>query len=262
MDPLQAYLIWQNEKSSPRNQNPLRLAQFGYKSFSQSDEDGLIHEIIRRVGAKSRTFVEFGVSQGLECNTVALLMEGWSGLWIEGNAHCCEQIANSHQNFMADNQLRIANRYVDCESINPIISEHYRGEEVDLLSVDIDYNDYWLWKAIDCISPRVVVVEYNASWPPPAAVTVPYDPDRHWDGSSYFGASIGALAALGEQKGYKLVGCSLSGVNAFFIRDDLVQDRFFAPGDAREHYDPPRYFLATMPTGHRSAVGRVVEVSH
>jgi len=260
MDPLQAYLIWQNERNSPRNENPRRLGRFGYKLFSQSDEDGFIQEIFRRIGTRTKVFVEFGVSHGFECNTASLLMQGWSGLWIEGDRPSVELIHQTHRNVIDSGRLFVVNKYVDLENINPIISERYAGEDVDLLSIDIDSFDYWIWDAIDCVSPRVVVVEYNASWAPPAAITIPYDPTRRWDGTSYFGASVDALARLADKKGYKLVGCSLSGINAFFVRDDLVEDKFFAPGNASEHYEPPRYFLAHLPSGHPPSMGPVIDV--
>ncbi|MBN8943053.1 MAG: hypothetical protein J0H01_26345 [Rhizobiales bacterium] len=260
MDPLQAYMIWQGEKSAPRNQNPLRLGQYGYKSFSQSDEDGIIQEIFFRIGTGDKTFVEFGVETGLECNTALLLMQGWSGLWIEGDEKSCSKIKSTHKPFVDDARLSIENAHVDRDNINQIISGRYAGGEIDLLSIDIDSNDYWIWSAIDCVSPRVVIVEYNASWPPSATITVPYDPNARWNGTNLFGASLGALAKLSDHKGYKLVGCSLSGVNAFFVRDDLVEDKFFAPGSPREHYEPPRYCLAKMPAGHPPMIGPVVDV--
>lgn len=129
-----------------------------------------------------------------------------------------------------------------------------------MLSIDVDYNDYWIWQAIDCIEPRVVVIEYNASWPPPSCVTVPYDAEGEWKGDNLFGASLAALAKLGDRKGYRLVGCSLSGVNAFFVRKDLCGERFLAPGSAAEHYEPARYFLAGLRSGHTPAIGSLVEV--
>ena len=81
-----------------------------------------------------------------------------------------------------------------------------------------------------------------------------------WDGSNFSGASLGALAALGHEKGYALVGCSLAGVNAFFVREDLVGESFCAPFSAENHYEPPRYFLYHRP-GHRRGWGAFVTQS-
>jgi hypothetical protein len=119
--------------------------------------------------------------------------------------------------------------------------------EVDILSIDVDGNDYWLWEAIQSISPRVVVIETNPSLGDTLSVTVPYDPafdrfDKHPSGF-YCGASLVALAGLGTRKGYRLIGCDSSGSNAFFMRDDLeTQDLPTAtPGKA---YFPSRARLS------------------
>ena len=123
---------------------------------------------------------------------------------------------------------------IDRENVNRLLDSHQR--EVDLLSIDIDMNDYWVWEGLEVIRPRVVVIEYNALIRPPIAKVVPYNPTISWSGGSYFGASLCALQSLGERKGYCLVGCNLTGVNAFFVRRDLVQDRFMEPFTAETHY--------------------------
>ena len=96
--------------------------------------------------------------------------------------------------------------------------------EIDLLSIDIDFNDYWVWKAIAAVSPRVVVIEHNAGLRPPLSLTVPYQPNRGGDGTNFFGASLEALVRLGRAKGYRIVGCNISGSNAFVVREDLCAD--------------------------------------
>ncbi len=235
----------------------------GYKVHSQSDEDGIIAEIFKRIGSKNKTFVEFGVEHGIECNTLWLLMQVWSGLWIDGGASNCKRIAKTHAHYMQGGQLKVENAFITKDNIDSLLQRHFAApgaDEVDLLSIDIDFNDYWVWQAIVSVKPRVVAIEYNASWPPPAAITVPYAPQGRWNGTSYFGASLGALAKLGASKGYALVGCCLAGTNAFFVRDDLVKNRFLKPGSAEEHYERPRYFLSHMPSGHKPAVGPLVTV--
>jgi hypothetical protein len=92
------------------------------------------------------------------------------------------------------------------------------------------------------------------------ALTVPYDPMRQWDGTNYAGASLEALVRLAREKGYRLVGCSFSGANAFFVRQDLVGDRFLEPATAEEHYEPPRYFFAALLAGHRARPGPYIPV--
>ena len=112
-------------------------------------------------------------------------------------------------------------------------------KEFDLLSIDVDYSTYWVWKAIKGYSPRIVVVEYNASIPPTKSLAVKPNSKAMWDGTNYFGASLLAMEKLGKEKGYSLIGCDSKGINAFFVRDDLKGK--FKVKNAKEAYKPPRY---------------------
>jgi hypothetical protein len=150
--------------------------------------------------------------------------------------------------------------FITAENINTLIEHGGVTGDIDLLSIDIDRNDYWIWKAISVIQPRVVVIEYNATLHPPLSLVVPYGPDRGWDGSNYFGASLEALVRLGHGKGYKLVGCNFSGTSAFFVRGDITGDLFFDPPTAEEHYEPPRYYFALLKAGHRPQPGPYITV--
>jgi hypothetical protein len=111
--------------------------------------------------------------------------------------------------------------------------------------------DYWVWRALQRYSPRVVVIEYNATFPPPTDWVMAYDPAYRWNGVATSGASLQALERLGQAKGYALVGCALGGVNAFFVRRDLLAGHFAEPFTAEHHFEPPRYFLAYRHAGHR-----------
>jgi hypothetical protein len=235
--------------AQPRYADPKRLLRHGFKIYSQHDEDGIIQEIFRRIGTSERTFVEFGVETGVECNTAKLLIEGWRGLWIEANAQSCKGISSIFEAFLKDRRLTLRQSLVTAENINALIADAGLKGEVDLLSIDIDFNDYWVWKAVEIVSPRVVVIEYNAGLRPPLSVTVPYQPNRSADGTNFFGASLAALVRLGETKGYRVVGCNISGSNAFFVRNDLCADHFVEPATAEEHYEPPRHFFSLLFAG-------------
>ena len=156
------------------------------------------------------------------------------------------------EQFLINCSLTLIERLVTAENINPTLDAAGLAGEVDVLSIDIDYNDYWVWKAIDIIRPRVVVIEYNCSLRPPLSLVAPYDPARtRSSGGNFFGASLGALVKLGQTKGYRIVGCCFAGVNAFFVRDDLCGTLFLDPATAEEHYEPERYFTKFMPSGLR-----------
>ena len=251
---------WTREIDRPRNADHRRLARYGYKVYSQNDEDGIVAEIFRRIGATSRSFVEFGVETGVECNTVKLLVEGWRGLWIEANPASTAAIRKNFASFISAGALVLQESRVTVENINALVTQGGFAGEIDLLAIDIDYNDYWVWKAIDVVNPRVVAIEYNATLRPPMAVVVPYRADAQWDGSNYYGASLEALVRLGKAKNYRLVGCSIAGVNAFFVRADLCADRFLEPATAQEHYEPPRHYFHMLPAGHRSRPGPFEQV--
>jgi len=133
----------------------------------------------------------------------------------------------------------IKEEYITAENINQLFNKYNVPREFDLLSIDIDYNTYWVWKAIEGFSPRLMVVEYNSSFPPTESVVVPYAPQGVWDGTNYSGASLFALKKLGAEKGYQLVACDNNGVNAFFIRNDLKD--YFVSRSIEVIYRPPKY---------------------
>jgi len=239
--------------SKPEYSDPLRLDRFGYRCYSQHDEDGIIQEIIRRQGKGPMTFVEFGVGDGLENNTLLLLKQGWRGLWIDASPENASAIRSRFETQIKTGQLSFLERMITRENINGLIDTHFSGE-IGLLSIDIDGNDYYVWEAIEVVAPQIVVIEYNAKYPPPIKWSISYNPDHVWDYSDYQGASLAALAELGNKKKYQLVGCNVNGTNAFFVRKDLLNGRFVESADPMVYYHPPRYYLMEgfqSMSGHR-----------
>ncbi len=249
---------WRALLAQPCYGEPGRLERHGYKVWSQCDEDGILAEIFRRIGAGARRFVEFGVADGRECNTLKLLVEGWRGLWMEARADHCDAIRRVFAEPLAEGRLELKQSIVTAENIEALLagSSVVAAGELDLLSIDIDGNDYHVLKSIRGLRPRVVVIEYNGKFPPPMDVVPPYDPGFAWDGSDYAGASLQAIASLAARRGYRLVGTNAAGVNAFFVREDLAGGGRFAEGGAAALYNPARYWLTRgtpsgHPTGHR-----------
>ena len=245
------YLLWTLQcdravreiLSQPRYADPLRLNRFETKVYSQGGEDGVLQEIFRRIGVVNRTFCEFGAADGLQNNTVFLLNLGWGGLWIEGGAPAVHRASRRFASYIKEGKLQIKNAFVTAENIESLFDEARLPQEFDLLSLDIDRNDYYVWERIERYRPRVVVLEFSSIFPPGVDWVIPYDATAVWDGTSRTGASLSAYERLGLQKGYALVGCSLSGVNAFFVRTDLAEGKFAAPFTAENHYEPPRHFF-------------------
>jgi len=236
--------------NNPKYQDAKRLTRYEHKGFSQHGEDGMIEEIFRRIKTTSQFFVEFGCGKhGTENNSLLLLLKGWQGIWMEYKPVYVERIKSKFKPLIDKGKLSVWCACITSENINEVFAECQVPGEFDLLSIDIDGNDYWVWQALTGFSPRVVVMEYNAIFPPSMPWVMKENLKHKWDGTSHFGASLKSLELLGARKGYKLVGCDFGGGNAFFVREDLAGDLFLAPFTAENHYEPPRYFLARQ-QGH------------
>lgn len=239
--------------TNPKYTESRRLNKHEYQVFSQNGEDGIIAEIFNRIGTTNKYFIEFGVENGLECNSLNLLYKGWNGLWIEGSEQDCKNINIRFKDLIEEDRLKVQNGFITAENIEAYFDKAGAPLAPDMLSIDIDYNDYHVWKAIDKYKPRVIAIEYNSVFRPDTHFVVKYNANRMWDRTSFFGASLLALEQLGIEKGYCLVGCVFTGSNAFFVRKDLVGDLFEAPFTAENHYEPNRdflYYRAGHPKNH------------
>lgn len=202
------------------------------KHYSQNGEDGVIAAIFAAIGVTNRYFVEFGCQDATECNTAYLLEHGWQGLLMDGAGVSRNPLAAVHKEF------------ITAENIDGLFRKYGVPEAFDLLSIDIDGNDYWVWERI-VHRPRVVVIEYNAHVPPSESRVIAYDPNFRWSGTDYFGASLRALAELGERKGYSLVHCEQTGANAFFVAKDALPASF-VPKSLEAIYRAPNYLNRGM----------------
>lgn len=195
-----------------------------FRVFSQGGEDGIIQHLIRHIAITKKIFVEFGVENYTESNTRFLLTnDNWAGLVIDGSATNVDYIKSDDIYWRFN--LKAENAFITRENINDLIQRNGIEGDIGLLSIDIDGNDYWVWEAIDVVTPSIVIVEYNYRFGPARAVTVPYNANfvrtiAH-DSNIYYGASLAALCLLGKRKGYTFVGCNMAGNNAFFVRNEL-----------------------------------------
>lgn len=243
--------------------NPKRLEPFGYKVYSQNDEDGILEEIFSRLGVEKGTFCEIGVENGLECNSLYLLHKGWRGAWIEGNGEQEAPIRDKFGDLMRVNRLSVAIGYATPANHNEVLAQSLAAigldvATLDLLSVDIDGMDIYLLETLEH-SPKVIVVEYNSKFPPPLSKKPVFNANHQWPGTDYMGSSLVALAEVAERKGYSLVATNITGANAFFVRTDLLDDRFDRSLTAADLYNPPRYYLLPdyycVVAGHRPDFG-------
>lgn len=203
------------------------LNDYEFKVSSQWGEDGIIQYLINNIEIKNKIFVEFGVENYTESNTRFLLQNNsWSGLVIDGSDEHISYIKNDP--IYWKHNLKAECAFITKDNINELITKNGIKDDIGILSVDIDGNDYWVWEAINCISPRIVICEYNSHFGDIHSVSVPYDAsfvrgNKHFS-NIYYGASISALDFLAKKKGYSLVGSNIAGNNIFFIRNDLMSD--------------------------------------
>ena len=199
---------------------PPDLTAFELRVFSQNGEDGVLAEILRRIGVTGGGFVEFGVQDGTEGNTVFLAQVlGWAGVYLEADAG---EFAGLERRWAASSRVRTVHAAVEPGTVEALFAAAGVPEEPDVVSIDVDGNDYWIWRALERWRPRVLVIEYNGALDPASRRVMPYAPGHRWDHTSGYGASLGALEDLGAQKGYRLVHTELAGVNAFFVREELA----------------------------------------
>jgi hypothetical protein len=223
-----------------------------FRTFSQHGEDGILLYIFSLLGTTNKKCVELCGGGGYDNTTNLIINHGWHGLFFDGG----EKKIRKGQRFYArcaDTKTwppRLVQAWITAENINSLLQEHGMAGEIDLLSLDMDGVDYWVWKALACIQPRVVVLEYNNILGPDVSVTIPYKPDFTMEESrvselgyqarrivntfvgksiadrhaAYYGASLSAFVKLGKQKGYRLVGCERYGHNAFFVRSGLGEE--------------------------------------
>jgi hypothetical protein len=227
--------------------HPNSLVRCGRKIFSQNDEDGITLEILRRIGLSRGVFVEFGVGNGLENNTLALAAAGWSGCWVGG-----EDLAfNPNPRGSVRPQFHFRKEWVTRANI---VSLHRSGlasigrSRADLVSLDLDGNDLYFAETLLAaeVYPELFIVEYNGKFPPPIRFTIDYDDQHRWKYDDYFGASLTLFHELFQRHGYFLSCCNVTGVNAFFVKEAHREHFKDLPESIEQLYEPPKYFLSSF----------------
>jgi len=187
--------------------------------FSQNGEDGVIAELLHRIGATNRFFVEFGVQSGVECNTRFLAeVRGWSGVYFEPDPAPFLLLQDRYEH---RDDVICLERHITAGNVNDAFAGVGVPVGLDVLSIDVDGQDYWIWQALEPYRPRLLVIEYNAAISPARSAVEPLGATG-FVGDDYYGASVAAMAALGARKGYTLVHAEMAGANLFFVRDDLM----------------------------------------
>jgi hypothetical protein len=216
------------------------LNRFSAKVHSQFGEDGILKRIFDLVGRTNQFCVEFGGYDGLTMSNAARLIkeEGWQCGFIEADPAL---FATLQANYAANSKVRALNAFVSPDNIEALLAELQAPKDLDLLCIDIDGNDYWVWQAIQKWQPRVMVVECNGAYPPPQKWVMAYNAEHTWQGDDYYGASAQSLTDLAKSKGYELACCEDQGANLFFVRADLFELLGIPDNRLATLFRPPRY---------------------
>ncbi|MDD5703897.1 MAG: hypothetical protein PHU23_17830 [Dehalococcoidales bacterium] len=203
------------------------LSEVEFSVFSQWGDDGIIQYLVNNIEFPNKTFVEFGVGNYRESNTRFLMMNNnWSGLVMDCSESNVSQIINSE--YFWKHEILAKAIFIDKDNINSLLLSSGFDKEIGILHIDLDGNDYWIWKEIDVISHIVVILEYNSVLGIDRAITIPYHKafsrtKSHYS-NLYCGASLRALHQLSTDKGYLFIGCNSAGNNAYFIRKDKLNE--------------------------------------
>jgi hypothetical protein len=235
-------------------QPPIDMNALSQGIYSQGAEEDMLARIFALIPPATRFCVEFGASDGLRNSNTALLLRehGWRGALIEASQYRFDKL---QQHYRDAANVKLVQARVAPENIEQLFAQSDVPAEFDLLSIDIDGNDYWVWRALEQHRPRVVVIEYNPYYAPPERWVMKYNAEHAWDGSTYYGASLESLYWLGKQKGYELICCDKMGNNAFFVEQSLYARFQLQDNSPQVLFRPAMYkvrFIGhnTFVTGH------------
>lgn len=216
------YQVWKDEGKLPH------FNDAGFRVFSQYEEDGKLLYIFSIIGMPNKTFVEIGSDDGINSNCANFAFNfGFHGLFLDGNPTAIKRGRKFYSKYphpwMYTPKFTCAK--VTAENINQLVKDAKLEGDIDLLSVDIDGNDYWVWKALEQVSPNVVIIETHVEFGM-RNIVVPYDPNYFYPGKHpvYHGASPVAMTKLAKEKGYRLVGANQLGFNMIFVKNGMGED--------------------------------------
>ena len=246
-----------DETKRIRDDHPNPLNKCGKKCFSQTDEDGITLEILRRINKlENGVYAEFGVGDGTENNTLILAAMGWKGFWVGG-----EELAFK----TSSKKFNYQKEWITLGNITELLNKGLKAtnsKEIDVISIDLDGNDiYFVEKILENgLKPSLFIVEYNAKFPPPVEFRIKYKSEHIWSGDDYYGASLSAFINVFSKFSYKLVCCnSHTGANAFFVHQSFINEFSDVPDDVNSIYVEPRFHMYYQ-HGHRPSVKTIERI--
>jgi hypothetical protein len=214
------------------------LAEVEFQVFSQFGDDGIIQWLVQQLPFINKTFIEFGVENYRESNTRFLLVNNnWSGFVMDGSDENISALKSEQLYTFFD--LQAVCSFITAENINALLSGTGFNNEPGILSIDIDGNDYWVWKAITGIRPAVIICEYNSLFGYNQPYTIPYDAGFVRGTKypfNYYGISLLSACHLAGEQGYSFIGCNSAGNNAYFIDNKYLPHIGIKPVSPGEGY--------------------------
>jgi len=212
----------------------VRISDAGFRCYSEFEEDGIILYVLSTIGFKTKKVVEMCCGTGDECMATNLILNhGFQGFLFDGDEYNIAR-ANSFFKSKTDCLLtppHLIHAWITKENVNHLLRQNGAKGEIDLFSLDMDGNDYYIWEAITEINPRLCISETHNIIPDDLSITIPYQThfncgEKHGYEQEFRSVSLLAMTKLSEKKGYRLIGAHKHGFNVVFLRNDIGLDVF------------------------------------
>lgn len=233
---------------------PVDLEQYEKKVFSQFGEDGVIQKIFEIIQPTNKYCVEFGAYDGVAGSNMRnlILNHGWSSYQIEGQESVAKKLAKNYEGFP---QVKTAQAWVWPGNIEILFEEAGVPKDLDFLVIDIDSNDYYVWRVMHEFRPKVVMLEINPLFPPPQKMVIDFHPMNYWDGTDYAGASMQSFYELGKRKGYEMIYQMKEGGNVFFVAKEYFPLFGIEDNSPEKLFRPPADWVKALDTSPQGRNG-------
>ena len=192
----------------------------GLSLFSNMEEDGIILKLLAAINVEKGFFLDIGSNDCINSNCANLAFNfDWEGVFIDASRKLLQTGKRNYKWFGKVEKLKFVNSFLYPENINQVVCNNVSSIEIDFASIDIDGNDYAIWQALDCVKPKIVVVENKIEYGQYDIVV----PATKAFSAAQWGASVVSLTRLSAEKGYTLVATNNQGFNAFYMRNDFLK---------------------------------------
>lgn len=195
------------------------------KVFSQWGEDGILDYICHKFKLRKPRMLEFGVGDFSECNSRFLVENRGASVVLVDSSKNLFPFVKRQDCYWKSTVIPI-NAWITVHNAQVLLeSACFQLEGLDIFSIDLDGNDFWILKSMNLDVVKVVVAEYNPVFGPDLSISVPeeddFDRNSKHASNLYYGASLRAFISLMTSKGFEFAGTNNAGSNAFFVKRDM-----------------------------------------